>query len=152
MSFNYITEKDQITPVSFHDFLVKVEGDFVPPLLSRINETHYYNKIIDYATTILCIDGNQVIVGMVAMYANDITNKIAYITLIAVTQECRGQHVASTLLQMAEKLASTKGMTKILIDTNNVIARKCYEKNGYSVIKTEELENGLTRFFMSKEL
>lgn len=152
MSFEYITEKDLINPRSFHDFLVKVEGDFVPPLLSRISEPQYFNKIINYATTILCIDDGQTIVGMVAMYANDFATKNAYITLIAVTQECRGQHIASTLLQMAENQAFNQGMTKVLIDTNNVIAKKCYEKNGYSVTKTEELEKGLTRFYMSKEL
>ena len=136
----------------FRAFLLETDKDFVPSLCSRINVLEYYAKLREKAQIIMCLH-NRKLVGLIAFYCNDLENKTAYVTFIAVVSEYRGKKIASLLLEKASNLSLQKGMQKIKIETNNDIAYKCYLKNGFKLIDTTYLSKyDLNRYLLEKEL
>lgn len=136
----------------FLAFLREVEGDFVPPLLSRIDVESYYAKLVNYSTFTTCYCSNE-LVGLSASYDNNYDSKSAFVTFIAVKSNYRGNNIAGQLLKRIEAHARAVGMTKIGIDTNNPVAKQCYIKNGF-VLQEQHLlkEFNLTRFYLEKIL
>lgn len=138
--------------VEFSEFLSLTEKDFVPPLCSRINVSEYYHKLSQNAEFIACYDGCS-LVGLMAVYCNDKVNKTTYGSFLAVLSQYRGLKIAPRILEEVEKMSLLKGMCRIKLDTNNVIAYKCYLKNGYKLVETQYLpEYKLDRYVLEKEL
>lgn len=72
-------------------------------------------------------------VGYVALYANDLQSKTAYITLIAVREDSQKSGVGSSLIAWCENTASKRGMKllRLEVDKTNAKARTFYEKHGF---------------------
>jgi ribosomal protein S18 acetylase RimI-like enzyme len=118
--------------------------------LARINPNEYFDRISKFGTVIKCFEGNR-ISGAVIMYANNFETKVAYITLIATIPQFRGHGVASLLLDSCTEIARSKGMKKIGIHTNNVVARNLYIKKGFAVNVTTVVEgSSLFRYYLEK--
>lgn len=145
--------KDSINKSDFIDFLNIVSKDFMPPLIQRIsNIDDYYDKINNNATFIICKDIEQ-IVGMIVFYCNDYDQQSSYVTLLAIKSQYRRRGIASYLLQFACEHSKKHKKVKILIDTNNEYAKKCYLKCDFQVINsTEDEKTGLIRYYMEKKL
>lgn len=150
MIYNYRIEK--ISYNVFLSFLKDVENDFVPPLLERIDAETYYNKTNTYAAFIECYDDNE-LAGLLISYVNNKETRKGFVTFIAVKECYRGNGIAGNLLDKACELAKRNGMTVLGIDTNNIIARDCYIKNGFKLIESHRLENSLLeRFYLERKI
>lgn len=136
----------------FKSFVSLVEKDFVPPLLSRIEINSYYDKLSKYATIIVCRKEAE-IVGMCAMYDNNRQTKKGYITFIAVKNGYRGIGLAGLLINAAKSHAAASGMDILGIETNNVIARDCYLKNGFRLIESHLVDiSSIERYYLEYNL
>lgn len=56
-----------------------------------------------------------------------------YVELLSVPERLRGQGMAGKLLALAEEEARSRGCIGAYIDTINPVARRAYERTGYSV-------------------
>ena len=148
MNFNYRIEK--LSYKAFLSFIKDVEQDFVPPLLDRIDVETYYNKVNTYAAFIECYHDND-LVGLLISYVNNKETRKGFVTFIAVKNCYRGNGIAGNLLDKACEFAKYNGMSVLGIDTNNIIARDCYIKNGFKLIESHRQENSLLeRFYLER--
>lgn len=116
------------------DFLNLVNNDFSPPLSDKTCIREYVDKITK-KSKLLILRNECEIIGLAVLYCNDHISKIAYIPLVAVHPKHRGQGVATTLMTMAIKEATTNHMDKIGIHTNNPYALKLYTSLGFTNIE-----------------
>ena len=150
MTYNYRIEK--LSYNTFLSFIKDVEKDFVPPLLERIDVETYYNKTNKYAAFIECYDDNE-LAGLLISYVNNKETRKGFVTFIAVKECYRGNGIAGNLLDKACELAKRNGMTVLGIDTNHIIARDCYIKNGFKLIESHKLENSLLeRYYLERTI
>lgn len=148
MKFDFRIEK--LSYKVFLSFIKDVEKDFVPPLLERIDVETYFNKVNTYAAFIECYDDNE-LAGLLISYVNNKETRKGFVTFIAVKERYRGNGIAGNLLDKACEFAKRNGMSLMGIDTNNIIARDCYIKNGFKLIESHKIENSLLeRFYLEK--
>lgn len=83
---------------------------------------------------------NNVEVGYIAFYSNDMKNKIAYISQIAVSDEFQGYGIGKKLIEKCIEESSKKGMDSIKLEVykQNLKAIKFYEKNEFKIMNTNE--------------
>lgn len=150
MDFNYCTPL--LSFDEFYSFIKGVEEDFVPPLLARINIIEFYNKVKSLANIIGCYYKNELI-GLCIFYENNHETKKAYINFIAIHKNFRGKNIAGNILERVCSHAKKQGMKTIGINTNNIIAKKCYIKNGFILKESfyEEKYN-VVRYYLEKAL
>ena len=124
---NSIDEKD------IYNFLIEINNDFVPPLSDRLDIFEYSLKIKEKSHLIIAYEYSTFkIRGIIAFYANDKTEKKAYITIIGVTNDLRGQGVGTNLLKKAIEYSKSYGFKTIFLETLEYgPARILYEKNGF---------------------
>lgn len=109
----------------FYEFLYRVDKDFQTPLSSRVSLREYADKLLKNAFLSVSIQNNEII-GCIALYCNDIENKLAYIPLVAVDKRYRGQHISKALMSCAIRMAKEKGFKTIGIHTESTIALNLY--------------------------
>lgn len=110
----------------------------------------------DYSVKISCYGNTYVVkikdktVGIIVFYANDLINKTAYITMIAVANEYEGMGIGKELLTLSEFLAVESGMEYIKLEVHkeNMRAIRFYEKCGFSYL---DVASDMT-IFLRKEL
>lgn len=121
------------------------------PKLSKSSQlSSYLQKIYTFGKVYTLVDRiAKKHIGICAIYINDEIKKIAYITLIGLLKEYRGQNLGTKLIKFCENEAKNNGMdfVKLEVKKNNS-AVKFYEHNGYC-IADEETEDS---FFMIKRL
>lgn len=150
-SLKYIV-LDRCSYEEVYRFMSLVEKDFVPSLFQRIDVEAYIIKLLGVASINTC-RLNDEIVGMIALYDNDLQTKEAYITFLAVNANLRGLHIAPQLLKLAADEAKKKGMTKVLVSTCNPMIVRFYQNNGYAAFKGKEINSSdLQRFYLVKDL
>lgn len=136
----------------FEDFIKSVEGDFLPPLLARVNIEEYYNKLNANAAFVVCRNDSQ-IVGMIVFYCNDLEHKKSYVTLMAVRKEWRRHKIALHLLSDAFAYCRAESMKHIGIHTNSPVARSLYIKAGFEDLEATFLpEYKINRHYLEKKL
>ncbi|PKP22153.1 MAG: hypothetical protein CVU05_05145 [Bacteroidetes bacterium HGW-Bacteroidetes-21] len=113
------------------------------PLFKSQEFEKLYNEWIEKSTRHILADyvivyknKSSEISGMVTIKIN---NKESTIGLIAVDEKARGGNIGSILLQKTEEIAYKSKCKKIYVATqkDNIGACKFYEKNGYTIYKSE---------------
>lgn len=114
--------------------MYQVDNEFSPPLSQKRNIDLYVDKIIKNAV-VFCIWDQESLVGFVALYCNNLIDKIAYITMVAVHTQYRNKGLASNLIVSAINYAKKVGFKKIQLEAykSNFVAEKLYQKLGFSV-------------------
>lgn len=115
-------------------FLFDVDMDFPVPLSDKVVLNKYAVKLYEKATLCCEID-NGTIVGMVAGYTENIINNMAYIALVGVKKEYRGNGIASNLIKQFIDISNNKKINKIHVytDCSNINAISMYEKLGFKI-------------------
>lgn len=113
------------------------DAEFVPPLSGRVEIENYARKIASKAIRLEAWSGGT-LVGLVAVYCNDMEKGIAYITSVSVLREWTGKRVAGQLLSRCIEYAKTSGMQQLSLEVAdaNAPAIKLYEGSGFVVGKT----------------
>ena len=133
----------QATTLDIEKHLVECDDFFVPPLSNKVNIKTYSKKIYDFAITFEAWEESR-LVGLIAVYFNDISTKIGFITNVSVSPNCLGKGIAKKLLKLSKEYAKNQFYTeiKLEVDKNNLKAISLYKKNGFELIP-EELNNNL---------
>ena len=116
-------------------FLASVDKDFPVPLSSKVDIDEYAIKLLNRGFVVGARDEKGLLRGIAAGYANDSENLIAYLSVIAVAADYRGQGLSSDLLTAFESRSIDEGMASISLQTHssNVRAIKFYQHMGYRV-------------------
>ena len=117
---------EHITVVTITDARAKqaavesCDGAFPRPLTIRKNYSEILNKFQQYADFVVAYDGDSPI-GYAAMYANDLSSKTAYISMIGVVDSRQHHHIGSAIMEQCLSIAKARGMCQIrleVLDTN----------------------------------
>ena len=125
--------------------LIVTSQEKILSLLYEFDEVFIHNreKVFDYAKWAekiytygyaLLMEVDRKIAGFAAIYANDIVNKIGYISLIGVKSDYRKQGLGSLFLQEILMFMTKQNMEicRLEVDKDNKNAIAFYERNGFS--------------------
>ena len=115
-----------------YSHLKECDGNFRPPLSSRVDLLGYSDKIFEQAVSFEAWDGN-VLVGMVNIYLNDESHRTGFITNTSVLKGYMKKGVASILLQMCLEYARNLGFSRIRLAVSraNGAAIELYSHAGF---------------------
>ncbi len=121
----------------------------LPSLRNGIVNIKEFSQKLHQNACVCAFENNDIIKGFAAYYANDKSQKIAFLSMIAVKEEYRREHIGSEILKFAELEAQSKGMhfLKLEVNRSNLGAIRFYTNHGYSVC-----EENPTSYYMEKEL
>ncbi|MEQ5729662.1 GNAT family N-acetyltransferase [Providencia alcalifaciens] len=113
------------------NFIINSDHDFTPSLSSRVNLAEYTTKLINNSV-LFSISKNEVILALVACYANNHVEKIAYIPYIAVSKQYRGLGCSKLLLNyLIDYLINHEFRSVSLTVKKNSTAYNLYKKYGF---------------------
>jgi ribosomal protein S18 acetylase RimI-like enzyme len=112
--------------------LTLCDRDFVPPLSGRIGIEEYAKKIANFATRFEVWSAGT-LVGLVAVYCNDMETRVAHVTSVSVLREWSGEGVATHLMGLCIRHAQACGMSRVRLEVNrdNAAAIRLYQKLGF---------------------
>jgi len=106
---------------------------FYPELSVQVSSiSDYIEKIKNNAEIFEAYD-NDLLIGVVAIYLNNLETKTGFITSVIIDKEYHKNGIGSELIKNAINYAKEKGFKKITLEvfSNNVLAIKLYSKNGF---------------------
>ena len=144
---------NKLTKISGKNNILSVLIDFqsiFPHLIEKIDSYESYADKLDRFAEVYCAYKDDMIFGLLVLYANDIENREGYISLIGIKKDFEHMGLGTYLLNEAMNIAGTKGMKyiKLEVDNDNLHAVKFYERNGFCVCG----ETGNNSKYMIKKL
>lgn len=115
-----------------YTFLKEIDQDFPTPLTSKVDLNDYTDKILDRAE-ILSVFKEYKMVACVVLYCNDIVNSRAYVPLVGVLKQYRGQGLAKGLVRAAINMAKSRGFNILGIHTESDSALHLYQSMGFDI-------------------
>lgn len=114
------------------DLLREVEQEFEPPLSAKVDLDAYARKLLDRALLFTTVESGR-LTALVAVYCNDGTRATAYITMVAVARQARGQGLAQSLIGSAIAHCRGAGFARLALEVyrNNSGALQLYDKLGF---------------------
>lgn len=105
---------------------------FKPPLNTRVNLQDFSKKIFEKSVSFETWE-NQILVGIISAYFNDIENRSGYINNVSITKNYRGMGIATTLLKMCIEYARQYNFSEIKLEVSkyNFRAIQLYRKLGF---------------------
>ena len=109
------------------------DGDFVPPLSSRVDLDEYARKLAA-ATRFEAWSGGP-LVGLLAAYCNDQERRIAYVTSVSVERRLRREGIASGLIDSCVERVRCIGIERIELeaDRDDMGAVSLYKRSGFTI-------------------
>ena len=128
---------NEATEEQLTNYLLKSSDDFIPPLSSRVEINGYAKKIANNAIRFEAWSSSN-LVGLVAVYCNDLENHIAFITSVNVRTEWIGNGVAINLMSYCLEYMKGLGVKQINLEVaaDNLPAIRLYEKSGFVLYNT----------------
>lgn len=113
---------------------------FVPPLGSRVDIAEYADKIVARADRLEAWVNDE-LVGLAAIYCNDLASMRAFITSVSVLDVWQGRGIASKLVAQCIDHARRLGFARIEleVDGRNLAAIRLYEKYGFTACKNQDV-------------
>ena len=129
---------NKLFKISGKNNILRVLNDFqsiFPHLIEKIDNLDSYADKLSRFAEVYCAYKDDRMFGLLVLYANDIENKKAYITLIGVKKDFEHMGLGTYLLNEAMNIARTRGMKhiKLEVDNDNLHAVEFYERNGFCV-------------------
>jgi ribosomal protein S18 acetylase RimI-like enzyme len=108
------------------------DTDFMPPMSGRVDINDYAKKIVSKSTRYEAWIDDK-LVGLVAVYCNDIEKRTAYITSVSVLREATGKGIAESLMKRCIERKKALGMRQVSLEvaSDNIPAIRLYEKCGF---------------------
>jgi len=130
IAMEYLINEASEAEIAEH--LRRCDGDFRPPLSSRVRIDDYARKIASKAMRFEARSGGR-LAGLLAVYCNDRERSIAFITSVSVVREFSRHGVAAQLLRQCIQTVRDRGMRQISLEVakDNVAAIGLYAKNGF---------------------
>ena len=136
--FNYkLIDKNNFNFNKLKLFLRAMDYEYPIPLSKKVDFDVFLKRIYDYGNVICMYDGDKV-AGALFFYANNVDEKIAFITLLGVLREYRRQGVAKKLLDiMIQFCQNDFDMIQLYTHHTNKDAISFYKKNHFYEIKSD---------------
>jgi ribosomal protein S18 acetylase RimI-like enzyme len=117
------------------DHLTKCSSSYKPPLKSYVDIINYSNKIVEKAATFEAWENDQ-LVGLIAVYFNDIKSKTGFITNVSILPKYQRKGIADNLLVRSIKYGKSLGFLGIQLEVSNgnVPALSLYVRNKFTLI------------------
>lgn len=132
--------------------LISEYGQYLTPTLQERNTDiqAYAEKIFCNGVFYYITNHKNKIMGILAAYMNDVENRNAYLTFLAIKDGYRGMGAGRKLLCVVEDDAKKSGMTSMRLEVrkNNVDAINFYKAYGYFYLNNASE----TSFYMEKKL
>lgn len=115
------------------NFLIAVDKSFPTPLSEKQDLDMLAEKFIQKATLCYAEDQNA-ITALVAGYTENVTDNMAYISVVATLEASRGKGLASGLICEFVAIARDKGLDGVHLYAvrSNIAAVKMYHKLGFT--------------------
>lgn len=113
-------------------FLNSIDGLFPVPLSNKVDLQQYAEKLLEKGQ--LCIERrNGEIVGLVAGYTENLTDNMAYISLVGTSEKAQNQGIATKLIKEFCDECRKKNIERVHLytDIRNSNAIYLYEKIGF---------------------
>jgi ribosomal protein S18 acetylase RimI-like enzyme len=112
--------------------LLSCKDDFIPALDKTVDIAAYSKKIVENAITFEAWK-NEYLVGLIAVYCNDVEKKTAFITNVSVLNEFSGKGIAGTLLKNSISYITAENFRTIKLEVNqkNKQAINLYKKHKF---------------------
>ena len=122
-------EKEKVT-----EFLKKIDRDFGETLSDYVDLKEYISKIIANGIIITALKDEKII-GIIGGYINNLTNKIAYVSILGVDESCRNLGVGRELMEKFVLEAKKARMENLELETHkeNMRAISFYKKFGLNI-------------------
>jgi ribosomal protein S18 acetylase RimI-like enzyme len=113
--------------------LESCDARFVPALSTRVDIAAYSQKIVDRAVRFEAW-ADDVLIGLVAVYVNDPSRAIAFITSVSVSDGWTGFGIGTRLIRECVGYLKQQGFQKISLEVaqEQRSAIRLYEKHGFS--------------------
>ena len=120
-----------------YDFLTLINDDFPVHLDKKTSFNSFLKKIEQFGEVICAFDEDK-IVGCIFFYANNVEEKIAFITLFGVLKEYRRLHIATMLLkEMIQYCCNNYKKIHLYTHSTNYNAIHFYKKNNFHSIQCD---------------
>ena len=125
---------NQATAAEIARHLSRCDSDFVPALSDRIDISDYAHKITEKAVRFEAWATAEV-VGLVAVYCNDIERRAAYVTSVSVLRKWQGAGLASQLFERCIEYVTEMGFKciELEVDCGNPNALRLYGRKGFEI-------------------
>lgn len=130
------SDKNILTAETIETFILQQDKYFVPTIASKVNLAEYSQKLLSKASLAFAIKDN-VLLGLIAFYCNNSTNKKAYISYLAIDGLYRGKGLGRKLLSSCIKSCIEANMISIEVETwaSNTAGIQLYTSMGFSMIE-----------------
>ncbi|MFM9988678.1 GNAT family N-acetyltransferase [Flavobacterium sp.] len=145
----------KIWPSTYGAILSEVQLDFMLDKFYNLN--YLENQLINENQVFLLIEENNKYFGFCSYELNCESSNKTKLHKIYVLPETQGKGIGKILLNEVEKIASENNNSALFLNVNRYNnAQEFYKKQGYSVIKTIDIEIGngylMEDFVMEKTL
>ena len=121
-----------VTAAKLERFLREVDRTFPVPISEKQDLAAYAQKLSERATLCAELDGKR-IVALVAGYTENVTDNMAYISLVATVADAQGRGVGKRLTREFVSVAADKGLDAVHLYAvpTNTPAVSMYKKLGF---------------------
>lgn len=132
MSETWDRAMNRASQAQIAEHLRRCDADFIPPLTDRIEFDGYAYKLASKAERFEAW-ADDALVGLVAVYCNDVERRTAFITSVSVLRGWQGRRIASQLLEqaIAHAIALSFDHLELEVDRRNAHAIALYEKTNF---------------------
>ena len=119
---------------SIETFLRRVDRDFPIPLSQKQDLSAFAHKLSDLATICTVRNGSEIL-SMVAGYSENLTNGMAYVSIVATVPEARGHGFASKLMREFMDICVQKQLSALHLYavSSNLPALSMYRQLGFEL-------------------
>lgn len=144
VEISYQVNSASIEQIFLH--LNECDNLFLPPLSETIDLAAYSQKIKNNAETFEAWSCNRLI-GLFAVYCNDLITKKAFITNVSVVSDFSGKQVATTLMNSVLRRMYENNITAIELEVTeeNTKAISLYVKHGFKIEQKKDAKIKMTK-------
>lgn len=127
--------------------MIAAAAEGLPPVFREVTAVEAYaDKLLSAARFEVARDDDQV-VGLVAYYANDLSTRQAFITLVSVAPTARKRGIAARLVSQVITRCENEGFKTISLQvlSNNAAANALYSKYDFAHVSTQDGQHTLIR-------
>jgi ribosomal-protein-alanine N-acetyltransferase len=138
MNINRLTFKEKTASHNdIYAHLMSCNSRFIPPLSKKVNIQDYSKKLFERSITFEAW-ANESMVGLVAVYFDEIKEGTGFITNVSVLENYTGSGLSERLLVMCLEWLRKKDISSVKLEVSreNIPAIKFYEKLGFKEEKT----------------
>ena len=139
MKYDYkLIKKDRFVYDELLELLCIVDKDFPIPLSHKIDFDLFLEKIKDNGL-VYCAYDKENLIGACFFYCNDEQTKTAYLSVLCVLKQYRGQGIGEKLVNLMIDYCVNQKFKIIQLYTRctNVAARNLYKQLGFIEIKSD---------------